>query len=425
MNTRRTRLNIRCITPADCSIGKLTKGASRGALCIAACHFHLVPQNGHHFPHSEVKRGKTTALALQNFKVTSHSLRIHSTNLWHGWVHQFYEGVEMSAVLTSRITQLLYLTPPHLNFAQVVADLHRTLTSPALAAPALTWDCDDIALVDFDAGRMVISFSDNLPGQHAACLTIAAGSSLSPDAAVLSDADQIVLCQAVSDRLQRQYPSDAKQSQSIAQPLTPDVIDQVVEALFYKTPASPATHHLAESDVSAVPIAASGPGDVDRLMSMLSHELVTRTPSLISRAIASATQRTRSAVEKSKPQPDCAAALLAKAQKANTTVRSDRPGKLFWSKSANTRTTSSVAAMPHYAAELDPQRVASAELKAVRDALYAADQAGIARSGREVGGRIAAQTTRAFQVLASFPASIANSVTDLRRSNADANRIRH
>lgn len=307
----------------------------------------------------------------------------------------------MSAVLTSRVTQLLYVEAPHLNFAHVVGELHAALAAPDLIAPILTWDCDDIALLDFSAGRVVVAFADNLPGAHSACLTIAAGYSAMPDAPMLPQADQELLCQALTERLDRRYPCDARLDQTLDQPLTPDLIDQLVEALGPETKISPAPGEFCE--MVALPLSSSDEVDVDRLMSRLSQELVTRSPSLISRAIASATSP---------------AAPSQSVKHAKTiTDRHFWPRPLF--AGLKTDHTSGTSTEPVR------QGGAPSELKAVRDALYAPDQATISYTTRQVGVRIATQTRRALEVLVSLPASLANSAADLKRNQSIGERIRH
>lgn len=309
----------------------------------------------------------------------------------------------MSAVLTCRVTQLLYVEAPHLNFAHVVGDLHTALAAPNLFPPILTWDCDDIALLDFNAGRVVVGFSEDLPGEHAACLTVAAGSLPTLDAPMLTEADQELLCQAVAERLERRYPCDARLDRSLDQDLTPDLIDHLVESLVQDNNDAPVLDTSGE--IVDPPLPSSDEVDVDRLMSRLSQELVTRAPSVITRAIASAT----------------AIAPSAKMQSSGQTKPS-LSERHFWPMPLFVRTKTHFASGTSVAASR--QRGASGELKAVRDALYADDHATDSNT-RRVGIRIATHTRRALEVLVSLPASLANSATDLKRKQNIGDRVRH
>lgn len=326
----------------------------------------------------------------------------------------------MSAVSTSRIHQLLYLVSPHLNFAQVVGDLHSALKSAQLAGPTLTWDCDDIALIDFESARVVVGFSDNLPGAYAACLTIAAGCLPQVRDAALTAVDQDLLCQAIADRLERRFPSDAQQNQSIEQALTPDLIDSVVDALFQENDAARPSAPLRERVNQTMPEPCLGSGDVDRLMSRLSMELVTRTPNLIARAIASATPRARAEGEAVPLASDGAGGM---AKSTGSQRKSVFKNRLFWPK---------VAVGDAIAADVNgpagTRRVvngAIGELSAVRNALYAADEANRLGTGKLVGDRFAARSTRALQALVSLPGDLANGMAALRHNDSIGDRIRH
>lgn len=245
----------------------------------------------------------------------------------------------MRDVLNSHIVQFLYHDAQTLNFAQIVGDV-RTAFAPASGPAAiLTWDCDDIALLDFDAARVVIGFSENLPGVHTICLTVAT--------------DQKLMCRAITRRLNRRYPPAARNSQIVDQPLTPELIDRVVEALFDQIDDTAQTAALSPS-VDAFPEVAANltpaePNDMNSLIDRLSSELTTRPANIISRAIASATIPA--------PTPTATAntvvPLASKAAKLSA--------GLFWRKTPN-----GAVLRPH------PQNhTSAAELKAVREALYA------------------------------------------------------
>lgn len=328
----------------------------------------------------------------------------------------------MSAVLSCRVTQLLYITAPHLNFAQVVSDLHAALAVSDFAVPILTWDCDDIALIDFDAERVVVGFTENLPGPHAACLTVAVGNLLQADAADLPDADQLTLCQAVAERLDRRYPSDAQKSQMIEQPLSADLIDRVVDALFLEQNVPLEDDADCDAADLSASIVSSRQGDVERLMSRLSSELVSRAPSLITRAIASATPNARAAGENLSHSANGVAAPHGGITTGGR-AKPSFPGHLFWSKAARQTTLKSGVSKGATAPRKNWGN--TAELKAVRDALYAADHANIASAPKRLADRVSAQTARAFQSFASLPGDLAKSVSDLRHSHLMGDRIHH
>ena len=336
----------------------------------------------------------------------------------------------MTAVLTSQVTQLLYRVTPILNFAQIVGDLQHAFVSKAGEAPTLTWDCDDIALLDFGAARIVIGFSEKLPAPNVACLTVAIGQSPLQNDADLTAADQFLLSEAVTERLLQRFPSDAQRSQTMTHPLplTSDLIDHVVDALFQQnsdksgpeipSPAAPVSAAPLSDDIAPIP-PQSEPGDIERLMHRLSSELTTRTPGLISRAIASATPQGRKAAAKAPTASSTEPGVSDAEARAATKKMPKARGGLFWSKTS----ASPRPAVPELVQSPPQTRKAasSSELKAVRDALYAQ---GMSTGTR--GNGIAAQTRQAVQAITALPLSLASSLADRRRGAAMiGNRIKH
>lgn len=287
--------------------------------------------------------------------------------LWHSFADPIRKGLEMSVILTSYIAQLLYKEAPNLNFAQLVGDIRNAFATADLPTPVLTWDCDDIALLDFGTSRVVIGFSEDLPGAFASCLTVAT--------------DQKLMCRAVKKRLNRRFPGGENQSQVLDQPLTPDLIDRVVDALFEQadlplltTVGAAAEDAFPEVSTEAVVVA---PADTDLLLSRLSSELTSNPVNLISRAIASV------AVGVSQDSPS-----LSQTAPSATNAKRLSSG-VFWRKPSG---------FP-----IEPQRAnsnASTELSAVRQALCARDS----HSGKS---RFATQTMQALL-------SLVSSVTDNR-----------
>ena len=196
----------------------------------------------------------------------------------------------MSAGSNCLVTQLLYRRAPQINFTKLVADIRGALMVETTRAVLLTWDCDDIAFLDIGAAGIVLGFSENLPGPFSACLTVAAGQSRVAGRPVPEKNDQIALCQKVVDRLSMHFPSDAQRTQTHDEPLSPDLIDRVIKALFHMDHDKPdAAFAENEQDRLGIDgVKAFEPSDMDRLLKRLSSELIARTPNLISRAIASA-----------------------------------------------------------------------------------------------------------------------------------------
>ena len=312
----------------------------------------------------------------------------------------------MATILICRVTQLLYLDAPRLNFAKVVSDILKTLVAPGSVAPALTWDCDDIALLDFKSGRIIIGYSENLPGVHSACLTIGVGQSSLSAVDQLAQSELDLLCQGVTDPLARQFPSDAKTTQILDRALTPDLIDQVVDRLFETDQDSADAVEDLTLDTQSPSPSSAEPGDMDRLLSRLSSELVARPPNLISRAIAQATLKRRVAEQlmERPPQDHPAPTKQSKARRA---------GGGFWQVTKG-KSAIRAAGCAH---------ASSSELKAIREALYATDAKRQHGVGMLLNSRLVLQAMSSIQSLATLQGGIASTVADLRRGNERS--IRH
>lgn len=318
----------------------------------------------------------------------------------------------MHSILPSQITQLLYIGEPNLNFAHVVTDLCDVFTPVNGPAPHLQWDCDDIALLDLPNARIVIGFSENIPGPHATCVTVAIGQSPRAGTAVLDHAAQSDLSQQIAALINQRSQSDAQQSQTIDQPLTPDLIDQLVDRLFQPLATASGNPEVATvPDLSADPTPQSQSpehSDMDRLMRRLSSELVARAPNIISRAIASAAPKARKLVE---PLPQKNSTALGDTPTSQNAAVS-KPG-LFWTKAK--RGGAQVHDNNTISEKTQTRKISSGELKAVRDALYASDV-----SRPDGPQRIAAQTRRVLKTLTDLSHSLSGATTQKGRTIAAA-----
>ena len=310
----------------------------------------------------------------------------------------------MSAGVASKVALLLYEVMPPLNLAQMVADLGSIGLRLGTADPNVSWDCDDIATVDFGNTRLVIGFSDALPGRFVACITVASGSIDSSIAQTTQPTDAALLSDEIIEKLKLSFPSDDTRFFSSDRPLTPDLIDQIVEDLVQGEAADPARSksQMPEGDgvTNKADLPADDPGDMERLIHRLSSELTTRSSGLISRAIASATQKKNRVAAKdaasSLPLDAKGTAKLAR-QKAKGT------GGLFWH--AGDASPIATNPGPDPAAPKVATTPGAGELKAVRDALYALDQ-----SQSTPAARLAAQAQRALQAVAAIPMGLSGKI---------------
>jgi hypothetical protein len=81
----------------------------------------------------------------------------------------------MTAAPQTTVAALFYALPPAINFARLVADLDAALAGLPQVSRSITWDCDDVAMVDVDGARIVLGWADRLPGTLPACLAVSIG----------------------------------------------------------------------------------------------------------------------------------------------------------------------------------------------------------------------------------------------------------
>jgi hypothetical protein len=175
---------------------------------------------------------------------------------------QMAGGSAMSAASPSTLAQLLFSTPPTLNFADIVDELEAVLSRYPATNRALWRDGGDVAIFDLDGSRVVLGFTDTLAGPHVACLTVSVGTG--PDVVgpgPLADR-RTALCRKIADRLSTRYPYDSVVWHETPSPVTPDLIDKMIETL---TTGGEPTRLPQEPAV-----------EIDRLLARMSVELEIR-----------------------------------------------------------------------------------------------------------------------------------------------------
>jgi hypothetical protein len=165
------------------------------------------------------------------------------------------------ATSTSTLAQLLFTASPAMNFAHVVGELDQVLSRYPAERRALSWDCDDVAIFDLDGSRIVLGYSNHLRGPHVACLTVSVGHGPRQAAPAPLAERRAALCRKITDRLTSRYPVDSIAWHETESPVTPDLIDSMIE----KLPGTEPRH---------LPVRPAE--DIDRLMARMTVELETR-----------------------------------------------------------------------------------------------------------------------------------------------------
>lgn len=160
----------------------------------------------------------------------------------------------------STLAQLLFAAPPEINFAHVVAELDQALADHPSDRRDLRWDNDDLAVFTLDGLRVVLAYSDDLPGAHAACLTLGLGPH--PDTPANGPEAEAIdtLRRQLADRLSRRYRVDEVLWHETDRALTPDLIEDLLARLSEPPP-------LTELPVGE---------DIDRLLARMAAEMNSR-----------------------------------------------------------------------------------------------------------------------------------------------------
>lgn len=131
----------------------------------------------------------------------------------------------------STIAQLLFVSHPLPNFAKIVGELDTALDRCPAEHRSLTWDCEDVAIFEVDAMRIVLGYGDRPGKGYLCCLTIAVGPTTADGAVTALTRRHDGLCRMVVDRVQQRYPVEAVLWHEGAAPVTPDTIDNLLDGL--------------------------------------------------------------------------------------------------------------------------------------------------------------------------------------------------
>ena len=137
----------------------------------------------------------------------------------------------MSDASVSTIAQLVFADPQPLNFARVVGDLHTVLSRFRGQNLRIEWDCEDIAIFDLAEARIMLAWNDQPGKGYSACLSVSVGPLpyAPPDLAVQAGHES--MCSRLIERLQARFPATAILWHQTDQPITPDVLDRLVDSL--------------------------------------------------------------------------------------------------------------------------------------------------------------------------------------------------
>ena len=137
----------------------------------------------------------------------------------------------MSAAQPSTLAQLLFSTPPRIDFAAAVEELEAVLAHYPATNRRLSREAEDVAIFDLDGSRVVLRFTGDLAGPHLACVTVSVGNGPNvAEPAPLAER-RTALCRRIVGHLSTRYPYDAVIWHEMPSPVTPELIDKMTETL--------------------------------------------------------------------------------------------------------------------------------------------------------------------------------------------------
>ena len=256
----------------------------------------------------------------------------------------------MHAAAASEIAQIFYTRPAIGNFAHAVADLCATLTRRTAEKWALLDAADHLATLQSPGTRIVLGYSDQLPGPHPACFIIAIGDGPQAQTADLPALTHPDLCRLLAGVLERAAASDQIHWKTHPAAPTPALIAELLNTA-QPEPAPSLPPLAVESD------------DMERLMHRLTDELTARRAFSIRKAITAASNPASSPIA-----PPATGPLPNDPQAAAKTPHPHGAESWLWRQFAsNPRSPGSLIPSAK-----SPSTTAH-ELKAVRAALYAED----------------------------------------------------
>ncbi|MGR3594226.1 MAG: hypothetical protein ACU0B9_01475 [Limimaricola soesokkakensis] len=144
--------------------------------------------------------------------------------------------------ITSTVAQLLFRAAPELDFPNLVDDLRTALNDGPARECGLNWDHEDVAVFDLDNARIILAYTQMLPGRYAACLSIGVGAAESGDCQVGIASHQGTITRLLADRINARFMSDRMLWKTSPRAASVEMIDAMIDELPGLDPARPGLH---------------------------------------------------------------------------------------------------------------------------------------------------------------------------------------
>ncbi|EPX87226.1 hypothetical protein ruthe_00623 [Rubellimicrobium thermophilum DSM 16684] len=128
------------------------------------------------------------------------------------------------------IGQLVYTASPRFSFARLVADLDSALSGCGVTERRLTWDHDDVAILDIGGARIGLCLAEDLGREKATAVTVAVGFAPVPGDDRLAR-QQRRLAGLIAERISNRFPPSRTVWTESEETAGPDLFDRLNDCL--------------------------------------------------------------------------------------------------------------------------------------------------------------------------------------------------
>lgn len=152
----------------------------------------------------------------------------------------------MSRKTYGAIAALEYHAPPEIDFPGIVEEFDLSSNALATQVRSLTWDGDDIAIIDREALRIMLGWLPPESAHKPHYLVIAVGPPGRAPRARLDESAYDTLLRRAIDRVRGYLPFDAKLYGSATRPVNSGLMDQTFELLTATAPDTPVAQEKSD-----------------------------------------------------------------------------------------------------------------------------------------------------------------------------------
>lgn len=131
----------------------------------------------------------------------------------------------------STIAQFVFDRDPALNLALLVKELDAALERSGAGRRNITWDCDDVAILDLDAVRFTLSYTGEAAVGLPASLMISVGPGPNRQHDPADRRRYEGLCRLIAERLRARFAPRETLWHQVAGPVTTDLVDDLFDRL--------------------------------------------------------------------------------------------------------------------------------------------------------------------------------------------------